>query len=338
MSYKKPLVSIIIVTYNSKQWLKTCLTSLQTQIYKNIEIIVVDNASNDGTTEYVEKEFSNIKLIKNKKNLGYAGGINVGLKVARGDFIAILNPDVEIHPEWIIKLLNIAEKFPENGIYASKILNYYKRRLIENVGCNYTLYGTPIIRGAGENDNGQYDYICEIFFASGCAMFINRKVIEEVGYFDDKIFLYGEEDDFCWRARLVGFKVLFVPDAIVYHVRKGITKYISKPKLFYLGRRNRLRVLLKNHRLRILMKVLLIRVLLDIIASLILSARYRNGTPFFLYLKAIFWNLKIFKNTLIERYKVHNKAKVPYKNVEKIMIDKPILIKKKLIDMVRRLE
>jgi len=326
---KQPLVSVIIVNYNDKKHLPTVLKSLKRQTYSNFETILVDNASVDNSIKLVKKNFPEVLILQSDRNLGYGGGINFGARDARGEFIAPLNPDIELDSKWLEELVRATKNFPRYGIYASKILNYFKRSLIENVGFRYTPYGTHFVKGCGEKDKGQYDYFCEVFYASGCAMFIKRKVFRKLDGFDEKMHpIYGEEDDFCWRAKLLGFKTLFVPQAIVYHVRKGTIGKAS-PLTFLYSRRHKIRSLIKNHDRLTLLLSLPIRLMIDFLTALLSAITLKEGGYMLSFTKTILWNITNAKNTYRERIKIQTARKMPFSEVKRQMFWVPPFVKEK---------
>lgn len=293
---------------------------MQKQTYKNHEIILVDNASTDDSVKYVEDLFPHVSIVKNKKNLGYAGGINSGVPKAKGKYLALLNTDIELDHRFLEELVHTAEIYPNAGIYASKIMNYYKRKIIENAGFQYTIYGTHVIRGVHEVDHGQYDYPCEVFYASGSAFFVRRDVIECVGGLDQKLFLYEEEVDFCWRARLMGYKTIFVPSSVVYHVRRGTTgRFIRGTRRDYFSWRNKIRNLVKNNDVSTLLAVLPIRVLIDFSSVMFSSIDKKNKKNVLSLIKALVWNLQMFPDTLKERKAIQSRRCISPKEVRKCM-------------------
>lgn len=234
-----PLVSIIILNFNGRKILRKCLLNLNSLSYPKYEVIVVDNGSSDGSVEMVKNLFPNVKLIENKENLGFAEGNNVGAKVARGKYIAFLNNDAFPTPGWLQKLVGTAEKDPKIAIVGSKIYRYGSKK-IESAGAIITYpLGVAPGRGAGERDKGKYSEVEEVAYVGGAALLIRKDVFEKLGGFDSLYFCYHEETDLCWRARLAGYKVIYDPDAIVYH----IGSYTSKESYFKIYHINRNRII-----------------------------------------------------------------------------------------------
>ena len=244
---KEPRVSVVVVNWNGKHHLGECLGSLRAQTFRDVEIILVDNASHDGSREYVQKHFHEVRLIALQNNCGFAGGNNAGIRVASGKFIALLNNDTRVDPSWLANLLKEAGANPSSvGMWASKILSYDHPDIIDNVGL--LLYPDGLGRGKGrlETDRGQYDRAGEAFFPSGCAGLYRREMLDEIGLFDEEFFAYADDVDLGLRARLAGWQCIYVPSAKVYHKYSGSSSAYSPFKAF-LVERNRIWVLLKYY-------------------------------------------------------------------------------------------
>jgi len=242
---KEPLVSIVILNWNGLEHLETCLPSVLGQTYGNVEIIVVDNGSTDGSVEYVRQNYDTVKLVCNAINIGYAEGNNEGIRASSGEYLAILNNDTEVDKDWIRSLVEVAEEHPEAGMFACKILSYYNRNQIDCLGHLIYPDGLSRGRGRGEIDEGQYDRIEEVAFPSGCAAFYRKEMLEQIGLFDGRFFIYVEDSDLGIRGRLAGWKCLYVPNAIVYHKYSATVGEYS-PKKAFLVERNRLWFVVKN--------------------------------------------------------------------------------------------
>jgi GT2 family glycosyltransferase len=241
-----PLVSVIIVNWNGRHLLGECLDSLLAQSFTDFEVIVVDNGSQDGSAEFVRTHYPAVKLIRLPENTGFAGGNNEGIRVARGKYVALLNNDTRTDPEWLACLSREAEANPASGMWASKILSYDQPDIIDNVGL--LLYRDGLARGQGrlERDHGQYDVGREALFPSGCAALYRRRMLDEVGLFDEDFFAYADDVDLGLRARLAGWGCTYVPAAKVYH-RYSSSSSTYSPLKAYLVERNRIWVLLKYY-------------------------------------------------------------------------------------------
>lgn len=247
-----PLVSLIILNHNGRHILRSCIESVLKTEYPRFEILLVDNASTDGSIEEIEDLYrgcSNLKIIKNDIPLFCAGGFNTGIKHARGDYIVFLNNDVEFDTAWLKELVDV---FRDNEIGAAqpKIMNYYHREIIDHAGGEVDLFGFGFGRGHNKQDRGQFDNNDEIFYASDIAMIIKSALLEKAGIFDDKFLFYCEDLDLSWRIRLLGYKIKFCPSSIVFHkFSKTVGTLSKREELSFHVRKNRITMLLKNYSL-----------------------------------------------------------------------------------------
>jgi GT2 family glycosyltransferase len=243
------LVSIVIVSYNSKKDLFRCLKAIQSQSYSPIEVIVVDNASSDESAEFVERNYPTVKLIRNIENSGYAGGNNLGFAVAQGDYIFMLNPDTEMDTLCVERLANTLMRNEKIGICGAKLLLLSHPDTLQHAGGRYHVLGISVDRGMLERDNGQYDLQEEVTFVCGAALMFKKKLLLEIGEFDKSFFMYHEEVDFCIRALLHNYSVVYVPTAIVYHKSAffaEISNEKSNPIVVFHKHKNTYIILLKN--------------------------------------------------------------------------------------------
>lgn len=225
-SSKNKLVSINILTYNSEKYIKDCLNSVLNQTYPNIEILVVDNASQDNSLKILEKFKEEIKLIKNKKNTGYTGGNNLGMKNSRGEYIILLNPDVILDKDFVKEVVKAFEKDSKIGSVQGKIYQLnkgQKTKTIDTVGFTILKSGKILDTGQGIKDEGQYSNVKEIFGVNGNAPTYRREALNDVklkdDYFDEDFFCYGEDIDLAWRMRWRGWKAVLANNALVWHDR-----------------------------------------------------------------------------------------------------------------------
>lgn len=233
---ENPLVSIIILNYNSGNLLTNCIDSIKKSNYSNYEVIVVDNASDDNSIELCKK-YSDVSFIQNKKNLGYSEGNNIGIKKAAGEFLVILNPDTIVEKNWLAELLNAYQAHGE-GLYQPKLLALDDKSRINSAGNMIQVFGFGFSRGKGEKDTGQYDKFQQIGFASGACLFTSKKVMEKIGYFESFLFAYNEDMDLGWRAAKIGINSYYTPTSVVYH-KESYSHGWSGEK-FFLLERNRL--------------------------------------------------------------------------------------------------
>lgn len=238
MESNKPLVSIISINFNAPEVTAEMIQSFKNVTYPNFEIIIVDNASTKGDVDQLKKDFPFIKLIKSKENLGFAGGNNLGIKQANGDYILLLNNDTEVDPGFLEPLV---EKFianPDIGAISPKIYFHHTPNMLQFTGISeitkYTTRSTGW--GFGKMDEGQFDEDKESFFAHGAAMMVPRKVIEEVGLMAEIYFLYYEELDWGKRIRNGGYKIYYVHNSKIYHKESVSTGRESPLKAYYMNR------------------------------------------------------------------------------------------------------
>lgn len=241
-------ISVIIVNFNGAGDLPVCLASLRLQTQKPAQILLVDNNSNDDSREIV-RQYPEVTLIENPVNAGFSRAVNRAAASATGEILALLNTDVEAAPAFVEEGAR-AMQDPAVAAAASKILFFDRRRLINGVGGGMNYLGYAWDRGLNEVDHGQYDHSQEVFFASGGACFLRRDLFAAMGGFDPRFFMYHEDVDFCWRARLRGYRVMTCPQAVVYHKYGASTRReLGWERREILGERHNLRSLIKNYEL-----------------------------------------------------------------------------------------
>lgn len=211
-----PKVSIIIVNYNTLHQLKRCLPSLQRLSYRNYEVIIVDNASIDGSADFVEQNFPQFRVIRSNENLGYTGGNNVGFKCASGEYIAVLNPDTKMEPDWLFRLVVALEANPNAGLACGKLLFMNDPAQINSCGLDITFTGLSFLRGLGE-PAGRYGQPETVFGVAGSAFLIRRRVFEDLDGFDELLFTYYDDTDLSLRANITGYTCIYAPEAVGYH-------------------------------------------------------------------------------------------------------------------------
>lgn len=210
-------LSIVIPNWNGKHFLETCLNALRRQTESSIEVIIVDNASSDGSQTYVETVYPEVELIELSTNRGFTGACNVGIDAASGEFIVLLNNDTEVDDRWAAEVIAAFDGRPEVGIVASKMLLFDQRDRFHTAGDFFTIDGRAGNRGAWQIDSGQYDRAEYVFSACGGSSAYRRSMLDEIGLLDDDFFFLLEDVDIAWRAQLAGYKVWYAPKAVVYH-------------------------------------------------------------------------------------------------------------------------
>jgi len=240
---KKSLISIIVLNYNAGELLLNCINSLKKSTYQNIEILVVDNISSDDSHSKCKKQFPDIKLIQNRKNLGYCGGNNVGIKEAKGEFIVILNPDTIVEENWLDEMFNAFNEFGD-GLYQPKIISLNESDIIQSTGNMIHVFGFGFARDKGGKIIEKKEEIEKIGYASGTCLFTTKKVLEKVGLLDEFLFLYHDDLDLGWRAAQIGINSYYVPESKIFHAESYSLKWSAKK--FYWLERNR-KYCLKTH-------------------------------------------------------------------------------------------
>jgi GT2 family glycosyltransferase len=212
-----PLLSVIIPNLNGVKFLPTCLDALAQQSYPTVEVIVVDNASQDGSQELIGKNYPDVKLVELAENRGFTGACNAGIVAANGALIALLNNDTEADSRWAESVVDAFARHPEAGIVASKMLLFDQRDHIHTAGDFFTVDGRAGNRGVWQTDKGQFDREEYVFSACGGSSAYRKTMLQEIGILDDDFFFSLEDIDLAWRAQLTGWRCLYTPQAIVYH-------------------------------------------------------------------------------------------------------------------------
>ncbi|WP_421805683.1 glycosyltransferase family 2 protein [Flagellimonas sp.] len=266
-------IAVVILNWNGEALLERFLPSVL-EYSKGTDVYVVDNASTDGSVAYVAQHYPNINIIQNSSNGGFAKGYNEGLQHVKADVYCLLNSDVEVTPDWLEPIKNTFSTQPEAAIIQPKILDLMRKDHFEYAGAAggfLDKFGYPFCRGrifqTIEKDEGQYDDIREVFWATGACMFIKSDVFWSLGGFDEDYFAHQEEIDLCWRAQNAGHKVFYVGHSHVYHLG-GSTLSNMNPKKTFLNFRNSLYSITKNLPRRQAWPIVFIRLLLDAIAAL----------------------------------------------------------------------
>jgi len=250
-----PKVAIIIPNYNGRDFLRACLSSLQQQDYPDFTITVVDNASSDGSADLLRREYPEVRLIENSRNTGFAGGCNSGLRrelKGDADHFVLLNSDTRAAPAWLAELVEAVAGDSAIGIAQSMIHLADQPGIINTAGNEAHYLGFGYCGHYLEKDEGQFAGVTDIPFASGTAMLVRREVFDDIGLMDEELFLYQEDLDLSWRARLAGWRVVLAPKSLVGH---SYSFSRNKMKFYYLER-NRHVVCLKNYSARTLLVLL----------------------------------------------------------------------------------
>lgn len=236
-----PLASVVVVNWNGRELLRACLESLSRQTFRDFEVIVVDNGSEDGSREMLRREWMPrgdipCHLIANSNNRGFCTANNQGFALARGRFIALLNNDAEAEPGWLGAMLRAFEGRPEFGMAAPKVLIWEDPSRIDKVGHLIYPDGQNRGRGTGETDRGQFDRVEELLWPDGCAAMYRKAMLDGIGGFDDDFFMFGDDAELGMRARIAGWKCISVPDAIVRHHHASSMKPLETRRVVLIER------------------------------------------------------------------------------------------------------
>ncbi len=266
-------LAIVILNWNGKKWLEKFLPNV-VEHSQNAEFYVIDNGSTDDSNDFLQTNFPSVKIIKNDKNYGFAGGYNEGLKKIDAEIYCLLNSDVEVTENWTQPILELFSSDENITAIQPKVLSYNQKTHFEFAGAAGGFIdnlGYPYCRGRVfdklEVDKGQYDDETEIFWASGCAMFIRSEDFWNQNGFDERFFAHQEEIDLCWRLINSGKKIYYTGKSTVYHVGGG-TLSKQSPQKTYLNFRNNLSMMLKNLPFPKLLWLIFIRLCLDGIAGI----------------------------------------------------------------------
>ena len=307
--HKNIKVSVIIVNWNGKQHLEECLDSLSKQTFKDFETILVDNGSVDGSAEFVETNFPAVKIVRLDKNEGFCRGNNIGLQHASGTFIALLNNDTLVDMYWLEELYRAMTKHSHVGICASCIVNYYLRDVLDTAGDGFDLCGVGYKIGEGmpvtEFQKERY-----VFGACAGAVLYRRSMIDDIGFFDERFFALGEDLDLSFRARLAGYKCLYVPGAIVYH-KIGRTVGQNSDFLLYHSRRNVEYTYFKNMPFPLIIATLPLHIIYNLLTFY--QALLQKRIAVFIKAKKDF--IKNFKKIYKLRKKIQEKRKISLKKL-----------------------
>ena len=291
-------VTIVIPNYNGKHFMEPCLASLDKQTYKDFKLLVVDNASSDGSIPYMKEFYPEIEVIALDKNYGFSKAVNVGIQHSKTPYVILLNNDTTVDPHYVEEMVKAIKKSKRIFSVSSKMIQMYHPDLIDSAGDLYTLVGWGICRGAGRPVEN-YTEADEIFTACAGAAIYRRSAFEKIGYFDESHFAYLEDIDVGYRAKIYGYKNTYCPTALVYHVGSGTSGSKYNTFKVKLSARNNIYLNYKNMPLAQL-----------ILNFLPLAAGF--FVKYLFFIKIGFG--KDYKDGIIEAFKTLNtQKKVPFK-------------------------
>jgi GT2 family glycosyltransferase len=242
-----PRVAVVVPNWNGERFLELCLSSLRKQSFSDFETILVDNGSTDDSLRFVAKNFPEVRLVSLPENRGFSAAVNAGIRAsAAQEHVALLNNDTEVEPSWLEALIRAAEDHPEAGLFSSKLVDFGDRRLLDGAGDALRKSGLPYRIGHGELDRGQFDKETYVFGACAAGALYRREMLDEIGLFDEDFFAYCEDGDISFRAQLAGYRCLYVPGAVVYHIGSASSGGKRSETNIRLGTQNGINLLVKN--------------------------------------------------------------------------------------------
>ena len=269
-----PRVAVVIPNWNTREFLGPCLESLRRQTFRGFETVVVDSASTDGSVGFVEENFPEVRTLALPENRGFSGAVNAGIEASDAELVVLLNNDTEQDPGWLEALVEAAERRPEAGLFASKLVDFRDRRRLDGAGDALRPSGFPYRLGHGEVDRGQFEGEEFVFGACAAAALYRRSLFEDVGLFDEDFFSNCEDGDLSFRAQLAGYRCLYVPRSVVYHMGSASTGGTRSTTNTKLGTQNSINLLVKNLPRSLILRALphlLVGQLLRLLTALLFS-------------------------------------------------------------------
>jgi GT2 family glycosyltransferase len=242
MRRQEPSVGVVILNWRRPEAILACLNSLGSVNYPALDVVVVDNGSANGSPAQIRRQFSHVTVIENGRNLGYAAGCNVGIAYLLGrgaDYVLLLNDDTEVAPDLLRQLVAVGESNPTIGLLGPKIYYHSHPNVIWSAGGAVDALGQPRHLRVDELDGGEPEPVRDVGYATGCGLLVKRHVIERIGALDERFFAYFEETEWCSRAQRAGFRVVYVPQAHMWHKLEPNARAHSR-LYHYLMARNRL--------------------------------------------------------------------------------------------------
>jgi GT2 family glycosyltransferase len=288
-----PTCSVIVLNWNGRHHLRSCLESLKRQTYTDFEVVLVDNGSTDGSADYVRREFPWVRLLERERNLHFCVGNNAGIRISQGRYVALLNNDTEAEADWLAALTAAAEATPDAGSFASQMLMFNDRQAIDSAGNEYAAGGAAAKRGH-LSKAGSFDEPMRIFGACAGAALYRRAMLEDIGLLDEDFAMIFEDVDLGFRAQLAGYPCLYVPTARVYHKVNATIRRLSYEYVYY-GQRNIEFVYFKNMPARLLVRSLPEHFLYNVLALLFFAWHRRLGAYLSAKLDAVLALPRIFR-------------------------------------------
>lgn len=239
--------TVVIPNYNGRHFLKDCLDSLRHQDTDEFTVLVVDNASSDGSVPFITENYPEVKVLVMAENLGFSGGVNAGILASETPYVILLNNDTESDPHYVKALINAMDKDPKLFSVSPKMVQFHQRDRLDDAGDGYTVTGWGFQRGLDrDKDDPAYNKPCSVFTACAGAAIYRRAVFDKIGLFDTAHFAYLEDIDIGYRARIYGYRNVYEPSAVVYHVGSGTSGSKYNDFKVKLAARNNLYLIYKN--------------------------------------------------------------------------------------------
>ena len=306
------LISIIIVNWNGIKWLKDCFNSLASQTYKNFEIIFVDNASTDGSVDWVKAKYPETKIIINRINLGFADANNVGFRKSKGQYVLFLNNDTRVSNTFLIELIRAIKSDISIGGAQSKILLIDHTDTHDSVGAFLTLTGFLYHYGFGRPDESKYDKQINLYTAKGACMMFRKDVLDQIAVggniFDQDYFSYFEESDMCHRVWLSGYRIIYAYKSVIYHKMGATSRHMNNTFIQYHSFKNRIRTYIKNFGLGWFLTILPVHIAICKFYELLLCIR-GNWALAWAIERAGWWNIMHIRKTMRLRRYIQNRIR-----------------------------
>lgn len=295
-----PLVSIIIATHNGGRFLNPCLASVFAQSYPEFEVIFVNNASTDSSTELIRRDYPSVRIFDSDQNLGYGGGNNVGAAISKGELLLFLNHDTIVSDDFLTELVIALQADPSIGMAQSKILSAMNPEIVETTGAYLTRTGMWIHSNRWEHDKKPAAKPLPVMGACGTCLLVRRTVFELLGGFDPDFIVYYDDADLSWRAWLAGYQVLSVPSSTIRHWGSGTTNTLPSTFTVYHSFKNRLCSLIKLLSRRDLFSILPVHLLLCLAGAgaYLLRLKPNNSAA---VVRGLIWNARELRQTLRKR-------------------------------------
>ncbi len=312
--------TIIVVTWNNLKLTIECLKSLQKQNFKEFKVLLIDNASADQTPKFIKLKFPSVEVIKLGKNLGFSKAVNEGIKISKTEYVIVINNDTILDKNFIGYLINFLDKNKNYCACTSKMINMFNRKKIAAAGDFMNDIGQSFSRGFGDEID-KLNKPEEVFLVTGGASIFRRKVFDDIGYFDEDFFIYGEDTDWCFRAQLMGYKFFYDPKAIIFHHCKASSKKMNKI-IDYFHYRNMKIIIIKNFPLTLFFKKW--RFLKIPLVQLHMAFYLLINGNFLQALSADFWIIKNLFKLIKKRSLIQAKRKVSVNYIDNWLQPKKI--------------